>query len=78
MDTEKKLANMHTMNVPHKVELLDMSETSHQKISMVNIDDPMFQPFPSEIIFQNFEPFETYEVPLTLRNGDKVNSELLL
>ena len=31
--TEKKLANMHTMNVPRKIELLDMSETSHQKVS---------------------------------------------
>ena len=49
-----------------------MSETSHQKISTVNIDEAMFQPFPSEVIFQNFEPFETYEVPLVLRNGDKV------
>ena len=32
----------------------------------------MFQPFPSEVFFQKFEPFETYEVPLTLRNNDKV------
>ena len=33
MNTEQKLANMHTMNVPQKVELLDMSETTHQKVS---------------------------------------------
>jgi len=39
----------------------------------VNIDEPMFQPFPSEIFFQNFEPFEIYEVPLVLRNNDKVS-----
>lgn len=32
----------------------------------------MFQPFPSEIYFQNFEPYEVYEVPLILRNNDKV------
>ena len=32
MDTEKKLANMHTMNVPRKVELLDMADTTHQKV----------------------------------------------
>ena len=38
----------------------------------MNIDEPMFQPFPSEIFFQKFEPFETYEVPLVLRNNDKV------
>ena len=74
MNTEQKLANMHTMSVPKKLELLDMSETSHQKHSTVSIDDPMFQPFPSEIVFQNYTPFETYEVPLVLRNNDKVES----
>ena len=42
------------------------------QFSQVNIDEPMFQPFPSEIFFQKFEPFETYEVPLVLRNNDKV------
>ena len=72
MNTEQKLANMHTMSVPRKLELLDMSETSHQKHSTVSIDDPMFQPFPSEVWFQNYTPFETYEVPLVLRNNDKV------
>jgi hydrocephalus-inducing protein len=32
----------------------------------------MFQPYPSEIYFQKFEPFNVYEVPLQLRNNDKV------
>lgn len=32
----------------------------------------MFQPFPSEIFFQNFTPSKPIEVPLTLRNNDKV------
>ena len=32
----------------------------------------MFQPFPSEIFFQKYEKFNTYEVPLLLRNNDKV------
>ena len=40
--------------------------------SSINIDEPMFQPFPSEMFFQNFVPFETYEIPLTLRNNDQV------
>ena len=37
MNTEQKLANMHTINVPRKTELLDMSEISHQKVSAVSI-----------------------------------------
>ena len=73
MNTEQKLANMHTMSIPQKVALLDMADTTHQMISYVSIDEPMFQPFPSEVIFQNFEAFNTYEVPLVLRNNDKVD-----
>lgn len=38
----------------------------------MDIDEALFQPFPSDIVFQNFEPFQTYEVPLQLRNNDKV------
>ncbi|CAG5135279.1 unnamed protein product, partial [Candidula unifasciata] len=71
LSTEQKLANTHVMKVPRKIELLDMGDTSLQKFSKVHIDEPMFQPFPSEIYFQNFQPFEVYEVPLTLRNNDK-------
>lgn len=40
----------------------------------MDIEEPLFQPFPSDIVFQNFNPFETYQVPLQLRNNDKVNS----
>lgn len=36
----------------------------------------MFQPFPSDIVFQNFKPYETYQVPLRLRNNDKVGKNL--
>ena len=32
MDTDQKLANTHTMNIPKKVELLDMADTSLQKV----------------------------------------------
>ena len=40
----------------------------------MDIEQPLFQPFPSDIVYQNFEPFQTYEVPLQLRNNDKVRS----
>ena len=50
------------MRLPTIIELIDMSETTHQKTSKVDIDEAIFQPFPSEIIFQNFKPFETYQV----------------
>ncbi|ESO91099.1 hypothetical protein LOTGIDRAFT_122343, partial [Lottia gigantea] len=72
MNTEQKLANTHVMKIPRKTELLDMGDTSLQKFSQINIDEPMFQPYPSEIYFQNYDPHQVYEVPLTLRNNDKV------
>ena len=42
------------------------------QFSIVDLDEPLFQPFPSEVVFQQFEPHEVYEVPLILRNNDKV------
>ena len=33
MDTKQKLANTHEMHLPKIVELLDMGETSLQKVS---------------------------------------------
>ncbi|XP_067853715.1 hydrocephalus-inducing protein homolog [Heptranchias perlo] len=72
LDTKQKLANTHEMYLPPIVELLDMTETTLQKYSILDIDQPMFQPFPSEIIFQNYKPCEIYEVPLILRNHDQV------
>lgn len=41
--------------------------------SGVDLDQALFQPFPSEIVFQNYTPCEVYEVPLILRNNDKVS-----
>lgn len=39
----------------------------------IDLDQALFQPFPSEIVFQNYTPREVYEVPLVLRNNDIVS-----
>ncbi len=44
----------------------------------LDLDQAMFQPHPSEIVFQNYSPFKTYKVPLELRNSDKVTVILLI
>ncbi|XP_072277434.1 hydrocephalus-inducing protein homolog [Pyxicephalus adspersus] len=72
LNTRQRLDNMREMHPPKIIQLLDMSETTHQKFSTVDMDQALFQPFPSEIVFQNYVPCETYEVPLVLRNNDKV------
>ncbi|XP_029109512.1 hydrocephalus-inducing protein homolog [Scleropages formosus] len=72
LTTEQRLANTHSVHPPRILELLDISDTTYQKISSVDNDQAVFQPFPSEIVFQNYTPSETYQVPLVLRNNDKI------
>ncbi|XP_071613168.1 hydrocephalus-inducing protein homolog [Heliangelus exortis] len=72
LTTQQRLDSTQEMRRPRIIQLLDMSETSYQKFSAVDLDQSLFQPFPSEVVFQNYVPFEVYEVPLTLRNTDKV------
>lgn len=36
MNTEQKLANTHIMRIPKKIELLDMADTSLQKVCQYN------------------------------------------
>ncbi|XP_064315287.1 hydrocephalus-inducing protein homolog [Phalacrocorax carbo] len=72
LTTEQRLASTQEMRRPRIIQLLDMSETSHQKFSTVDLEQSLFQPFPSEVVFQNYIPCEVYEVPLILRNNDKV------
>nr|XP_031536660.1 hydrocephalus-inducing protein homolog isoform X1 [Vicugna pacos] len=72
LTTEQRLANTHMMCRPRIIELLDMGETTHQKFPGIDLDQALFQPFPSEIVFQNYTPCEVYEVPLVLRNNDTI------
>ncbi|CAM4581517.1 unnamed protein product [Leuciscus chuanchicus] len=70
--TEERLSNTYEVHPPRILELLDMSEATHHKFSSLDLDQAMFQPYPSEIVFQNYSPFKTYKVHLELRNSDKV------
>ena len=42
------------------------------QLSLVDVDQPLFQPYPSELVFQNFTPTQTYKLRLLLFNNDKV------
>lgn len=72
LTTEQRLAHTRIMCRPQIIELLDMGETTRQKFPGIDLDQALFQPFPSEIVFQNYTPCEVYEVPLVLRNNDKI------
>ncbi|XP_072290521.1 hydrocephalus-inducing protein homolog [Eucyclogobius newberryi] len=47
-------------------------EEKIKKLSLVDVEQALFQPYPSKIIFQNFTPGETFKLPLQLFNRDKV------
>ncbi|XP_026975142.1 hydrocephalus-inducing protein homolog [Sagmatias obliquidens] len=72
LTTEQRLANTRVTCRPQITELLDLRETTYQKFPGIDLDQALFQPFPSEIVFQNYTPREVYEVPLVLRNNDIV------
>ena len=58
------------LSAPKIVELVDPNDIL--KPSVLPIDTPIFQPFPSQIILQNYIPFQKYEVVVSFRNSDKV------
>ena len=47
------------MYPPKIIELLDIGTTSLRKETAVDVDQALFQPFPSEVVFQQFEPHHT-------------------
>ena len=46
---------------PEIVEFLNMCDYTHQVVSKVDVDEPLFQPFPPKIEYHKYEPFRTYE-----------------
>nr|XP_057932234.1 hydrocephalus-inducing protein homolog isoform X2 [Doryrhamphus excisus] len=64
--------------LPRLLELLDTSVKTHQKIPLVDIDQTLFQPFPPELVFQNFMPVQSYKLSLQLFNNDKVSRHVKL
>ncbi|XP_076588631.1 hydrocephalus-inducing protein homolog [Chaetodon auriga] len=76
--TEEHLANTNEVHPPRILELLDMSKTTHHKLSLVDMDQPLFQPYPSELVFQNFTPAQTYKLQLLLFNSDTVPRQVRL
>jgi hypothetical protein len=58
---------------PMIIEFINMKDNSAQVHSVVDIDEPLFQPSPSVMIFEDYAPFAVHEKKLFFRNSDKVN-----
>ncbi|KAM6936867.1 hydrocephalus-inducing protein homolog [Xenentodon cancila] len=76
--TEERLRNTSSVHLPLILERFDWSNTTHPKLSLVHMELPLFQPYPSELVFQNFAPSQTYQLPLLLLNNDKVSRKVKL
>ncbi|XP_065519818.1 hydrocephalus-inducing protein-like [Lathamus discolor] len=72
LTTRQRLASPREMRRPRATQLRDMGEVSHQKFSAVGLDQRLFQPFPSEVVFENYVPRQFYIAALALRNIDRV------
>ncbi|KAM4638310.1 hydrocephalus-inducing protein homolog [Amazona ochrocephala] len=70
--TKQRLASPWERRCSRTTQLLDMGEVSHQKFSAVDVDQRLFQPFPSEVVFENYTPHQFYIATLALRNKDRV------
>ncbi|XP_065519815.1 hydrocephalus-inducing protein-like [Lathamus discolor] len=72
LTTRQRLASPREMRRPRATQLRDMGEVSLQKFSAVGLDQRLFQPFPSEVVFENYVPRQFYIAALALRNIDRV------
>ena len=61
---------------PEVIELLNMSEFTHNTESIVPLDEPLFQPTPPEVVYESFVPLQKYTAQLSLRNNDNVNRRI--
>jgi hypothetical protein len=57
---------------PRIVELLNIEDNTTQVRSAVDIEQPLFQPFPAEVKYKDYAPFGVYEQTLFFRNNDHV------
>uniref|UniRef100_A0A8U8B5N0 HYDIN/VesB/CFA65-like Ig-like domain-containing protein n=1 Tax=Geospiza parvula TaxID=87175 RepID=A0A8U8B5N0_GEOPR len=71
-NTKQRLARAKKLSLPQVVQPQDKPGTSHHKFSAAKPEQSSFQPCPPEVVFQNYSPGEVCEVPLLLRNRDKV------
>jgi hydrocephalus-inducing protein len=70
---EERIYKVHISNdnqIPKVVNL----EREALSQCFVPVDRPLFQPEPSNLIIEGFTPFKTYELAISFRNIDKVES----
>lgn len=71
MTTEERLA---LPNHSHQTKIIQFTTNDQDhRDYQVPFDRPIFKPIPSEVVLQNFTPYQTYEVLISFRNTDKAS-----
>ncbi len=63
---------------PRIVEFLNLEDNTAAVTSTVRLDEPLFQPHPSRVVFEGYEAFGQQQKVLCFRNNDSVNRRLKL
>jgi hypothetical protein len=58
--------------VPRIVERHPLEIASFKLVSAVEPDEPLFQPFPSVLVFNGYKPYQPSSCLVTFRNNDTV------
>ena len=58
---------------PMIIEFNNLQDNSSQIHCMVDIDQPLFQPSPKIVLFEDYTPFAVQEKKLFFRNNDSVS-----
>ena len=65
-----------TVSSERKVPIVTGLERETLPNCTISLDRPLFQPEPSNLTLEGFEPFKTYELAISFRNIDKVSASL--
>lgn len=60
------------------MEFLNLEDNTAAVTSTVRLDEPLFQPHPSKVVFEGYEAFGQQQRVLCFRNNDSVNRRLKL
>lgn len=63
---------------PRIVEFLNLEDNTAAVTSTVRLDEPLFQPHPSRVVFEGYEAFGQQQKVLCFRNNDSVNRRVKL
>ncbi len=72
-DLAKPSIDIIASDYPKILKLNSMSDNTSQVHSTVDLDQPLFQPSPKIVVFEEYAPFTVVEKKIYFRNNDSVS-----